>query len=66
MATKLACRECHEVVLESEAEDEECPKCGSSLSDDWKGYVTIIEPENSEIAEKMEVNEKGKFALKVR
>lgn len=63
MSTKLACRECHYVVRDKE----ECPMCGSSsLSDDWKGYVVIVDPEDSEIAEKMEVSAKGKYALKVR
>jgi DNA-directed RNA polymerase subunit E" len=47
--------------------DEVCPACGSdSLSDDWAGYVVIIDPEESEIAEKMEVELAGRYALKVR
>jgi DNA-directed RNA polymerase subunit E" len=63
MADKLACRDCHRVLRDVE----ECPVCGStSLSDDWKGYVVIVDPEESEIAEKMEVDAPGKFALKVR
>lgn len=63
MSTKFACRECHYVVRDAD----ECPACGSSsMSDDWKGYVVIVDPENSEIAEKMEVSSKGKYALKVR
>ncbi|MDY6780797.1 MAG: transcription elongation factor subunit Spt4 [Halobacteria archaeon] len=63
MVDKLACRDCHRVVRDAE----ECPECGStSLSDDWKGYVFLIEPENSEIAEAMETEREGKYALKVR
>ncbi len=62
MPTKFVCRECHRVVR-----GEECPECGSTnLSDDWKGYVVIIDPEKSEIADKMEVSLKGSYALKVR
>jgi DNA-directed RNA polymerase subunit E" len=47
--------------------DEVCPACGSdNLSDDWAGYVVIIDPEESEIADKMEVDLAGRYALKVR
>jgi len=60
--SQLACRECHRVTR-----DEVCPACGSeNLSDDWSGYVVIVEPDESEIAEKMEVELAGKYALKVR
>lgn len=60
--TKLACRECHRVTR-----DEVCPSCGSeNLSEDWSGYVVIIEPGESEIAEKMEVELSGSYSLKVR
>jgi len=60
--SQLACRDCHRVTR-----DEVCPACGSdSLSDDWAGYVVIIDPEESEIAEEMEVELSGSYALKVR
>ncbi len=57
-----ACRECHSLV-----EGEVCPACqSSSLSEDWSGYVVIIDPVKSEIAHLMNVKRPGKFALKVR
>lgn len=60
--SQVACRDCHRVTRE-----EVCPACGSdSLSDDWSGYVVIIDPEESEIADKMEVELAGSYALKVR
>lgn len=63
-SNRLVCRECHRVV---EPDVETCPSCGSSsLSEDWAGYVIIVHPEQSEIAQKMEVTEAGKYALKVR
>ncbi|MDD3857260.1 MAG: DNA-directed RNA polymerase, subunit E'' [Methanoculleus sp.] len=56
------CRECHRVV-----EGENCTICStSSLSEDWAGYVVIIDPERSEIAKKMNVTMAGRYALKVR
>jgi DNA-directed RNA polymerase subunit E" len=41
--------------------------CGSnSMSTDWNGYVAIIDPAESEIAQKLEIKRAGKYALKVR
>lgn len=56
-----ACRECHRVV-----DGDTCPIHGDTLTDDWVGYAIIVDPENSEIAEKMKVETPGKYALKVR
>ncbi|HQD25736.1 MULTISPECIES: transcription elongation factor subunit Spt4 [Methanoculleus] len=56
------CRECHRVV-----EGESCVICGTAnLSEDWAGYVVIIDPEHSEIAKKMNITMPGRYALKVR
>lgn len=64
MASRPVCRDCHR-VLESDAEV--CPSCGStSLTEDWAGYVVIAHPEQSAIAEGMQVTEPGQYALKVR
>ncbi|MCD6248426.1 MAG: DNA-directed RNA polymerase, subunit E'' [Hadesarchaea archaeon] len=60
--TKMACRKCHRIV-----EGKICPVCkSSSLSDDWKGYVVIIDPENSRIAKMLKAVEPGEYALRVR
>lgn len=65
MGDRLVCRDCHR-IQESE-EIEACIGCGStSLTEDWAGYVVIAHPEESQIAEEMEVNEAGTYALKVR
>ena len=56
------CRNCHHVV-----DGESCVSCGSSnLSDDWAGYLYIVDPKNSLIAEKMKIGMPGRYALKVR
>jgi len=56
------CRECHRVV-----EGEACVICGTAnLSEDWAGYVVIIDPEHSDIAKKMKITLPGRYALKVR
>ncbi len=64
-ANRVACRECH-LVLEEE-EPEACPNCNATtFTEDWAGYVIIAHPEQSVIAEEMEVTIPGKYALKVR
>lgn len=56
------CRDCHRVV-----EDETCVVCGTSnLSEDWAGYLVIIDPEHSDVAKKMNIKIQGRYALKVR
>ena len=56
------CRECHRVV-----EGGACVICGTAnLSEDWAGYVVIIDPEHSDIAKKMNITMPGRYALKVR
>jgi DNA-directed RNA polymerase subunit E" len=65
VADRLVCRECHRV--QDADEEEACVSCGStSLTEDWAGYVIIAHPETSEIAAEMQVEEPGKYALKVR
>jgi DNA-directed RNA polymerase subunit E" len=56
------CRQCHRVV-----DGEACVICGSTnLSEDWAGYLVIIDPERSDIAKKMNIDLPGRYALKVR
>lgn len=57
-----ACKNCHLITTE-----QICPYCkSSSLSSDYSGVVIIFDPENSQIAEKLKIKNKGKYALKVR
>lgn len=58
---EFVCRSCHRLL-----ETRNC-SCGSdSVSTDWAGYVIIIDPENSEIAKRLNIKIPGKYALKVR
>lgn len=57
-----ACRNCNFITTSST-----CPNCGgASLSDDWAGYVVVIDPDSSEIAKKLNIGKAGKYALRVR
>jgi DNA-directed RNA polymerase subunit E" len=58
-----ACRDCH---LISEDVDK-CPAChGANLSKDFHGFVVVVDVEKSIIAKKMQIDQPGKYALKVR
>lgn len=57
-----ACRNCN-LITDSVV----CPNCGNaSLSDDWSGYVVVLDPEKSEIAKRLNITKSGKYALRVR
>ncbi|MFH1224739.1 MAG: transcription elongation factor subunit Spt4 [Candidatus Diapherotrites archaeon] len=57
-----ACRQCRKVIETGE----KCPVCGStSFTTFWRGYVVIIDPEKSEIAQKMGINTIGMHALRL-
>lgn len=59
--TEYACRKCHMIT-----EEKRCPRCGEATSPDWSGYVVILDPEKSEIAKRLNITEKGRYALRVR
>jgi DNA-directed RNA polymerase subunit E" len=60
--SEKACTNCHFLTRENV-----CPKCRStSLSDDYSGLVIVFDPEGSAIAKAMNIQEKGRFALRVR
>jgi len=60
---KKACKECNTLY----ERDDKCPKCGSTEStESWKGRVVILNPEESEVAKKLKIKEKGTYAIKTR
>ena len=60
--TAKACRECHLISHGST-----CPKCKTvTMSDDFTGLVIIFDLKGSAIANAMKVEEKGRYALRVR
>ena len=62
MLREKACRECR-FLLE---EGDKCPNCeNTTFTTFWRGYVVIMDPENSEIAGKMGITRRGKFALRL-
>lgn len=58
-----ACRKCKRLVPSS---SEKCPYCGSSeITSDWSGMIIIID-RSSLVAERLELEEEGKYAIRVR
>ena len=57
-----ACKNCQALTVESV-----CPHCKSTnLNEDYSGIIIIIDPKNSILAQKLNINEEGRYALKVR
>jgi len=63
MTKQKACKVCN-VIYEA---GEKCPKCDSKESTEgFKGRIRVLDPEKSEIAKKLNLKEKGNFAIKTR
>tara|TARA_B100000315_G_C14563093_1_gene581504 strand:- start:1820 stop:2008 length:189 start_codon:yes stop_codon:yes gene_type:complete len=62
MSKKKVCKSCKHFY-----EGSECTLCKSKdVSTSWQGRIAVINPEKSEIGKKIEIKEKGEYALKVR
>ncbi|WP_456474300.1 transcription elongation factor subunit Spt4 [Candidatus Pyrohabitans sp.] len=57
-----ACKECGRLYTSQDV----CVYCNAPTSPDWLGYVRIINPEKSAIAQKLGIKAKGKFALRIK
>lgn len=56
-----ACKEDHFL-----SEEAVCPLCGGPTSKQWSGFLSVMDPENSSLAEAMNITKAGNYALKVR
>lgn len=60
MAKQRACKKCKTIYS-----GVKCPKCGAEeASDSFKGKVVILNPEQSEISQRLKFKEKGEYAIK--
>ena len=63
MAKEKACKICKTIFIDGE----KCPNCGSKeYVESFKGRIVILNPEKSEIAQKINLKEKGNFAIKTK
>ncbi|MEK6875425.1 MAG: transcription elongation factor subunit Spt4 [Nanoarchaeota archaeon] len=62
MSKQKACKICKMIY-----EGSKCPNCDSKESiDNFKGRIIVLNPEKSEIAQKIKLTKKGNFAIKNR
>jgi len=58
-----ACKICNNLYESGE----KCPNCDArEFTENFKGRVVIMNPEKSEIANKLKIKKKGNFAIKTR
>ena len=63
MVKAKACKICNKIYESGE----KCPKCGAKeYTETFKGRIVILNPEKSEIAQKLNLKDKGNFAIKTR
>jgi DNA-directed RNA polymerase subunit E" len=59
----FACSECHLILAE---DIDQCTRHPSApVSSDWTGYVVVLDPSRSEIANRLNIEVPGNYALKV-
>ncbi len=56
-----ACKRCKYISFEKT-----CPYCGTETTSDWTGLIVVVDPEDSELAQELNINSPGRYALKVR
>ena len=62
MTKPKACKICNAIY-----EGDQCPKCESKESTEgFKGRIILLNPEKSEIAQKLNLKDKGNFAIKTK
>ena len=62
MTKQKACKICNKIH-----DEEKCPRCESKEStESFKGRIVVLNPEKSEISQKLKLKEKGNFAIKTR
>lgn len=55
------CKKCMVFV-----EDEKCPICqGTQFAENFKGKIIVLKPEQSELASKLGIKQKGTYAIKI-
>lgn len=64
MAKRLAHKRTKELFTEAEIKEKSLPKADFTTS--WQGRIYVTDPAKSTIAQKIEITQKGEYAIKVR
>jgi DNA-directed RNA polymerase subunit E" len=60
------CKKCGYILDDDHKEDNSCPLCKNpKLTTFWQGYVMMVDPEKSEVAKILNIENRGKFALRI-
>jgi DNA-directed RNA polymerase subunit E" len=59
--SQKACVSCKRISFK-----ERCSVCHNPTSDNWSGFLIIIDPENSDVSKELGIELPGEFALSVR
>jgi DNA-directed RNA polymerase subunit E" len=60
MADEKACRDCGFIISHGDT----CPICGSkNLTNKWNSYIIVINPEKSQLAQKLNIKVASTFAI---
>lgn len=63
MPKDKACKVCNKIYETGD----KCPRCDAKESTEIiKGRIIVLNPEKSEIAKKLNIKDKGNFAIKTR
>ncbi len=63
MVKAKACKICNKIYETGD----KCPSCGAKEhTESFKGRIYVFDPKKSEIAKKLEIKDKGNFAIKTR
>ena len=68
MPKSFACGECNIILPDPEKKSDppQCMRCPSApVTTDWSGYVVIMHPKRSEVAQRLNIVNPGSYALKV-
>ena len=62
MSKQKACKKCQTIY-----EGDKCPNCGSAeFVDNFKGRIIVLNPEKSEVAQKINMKKQGTYAIRIR
>ena len=62
MAKIFASKQSKKLMTDAEIKKEGLDK--ETFTDTWKGKIVVLNPEESEIAKKLKLNDKGEYAIK--